>query len=81
MSEGRRRKVTEEDVLELLGERPGLTCTEVGETLWPSPAGNRPANARIAGKMLKRLVSSGRVREKIDVSGAYRRTFWPEPRR
>lgn len=52
------------DLVYLLRDRPGLTCTEIGESLWP---GNRTAlrqsYARPAGRLAKRAIEAGVVRE------------------
>ncbi len=52
----------------LLKERPGLTCTEIGETLWGGTlvaiARDRQHYARPAGKLVKRAMERGLVRER-----------------
>lgn len=64
------------DLVELLRERPGLTCTEIGDLLWGrikrevAPGifctrnCNRQSYALPAGKLVKRAVAQGLVCEK-----------------
>ena len=52
-----------EQLVMLLKARPGLTCTQIGETLWPTGKANRQSYARPAGKLAKRAKEDGLIRE------------------
>lgn len=52
----------EQRVMELLKERP-CSCTEIGEHLWCRGRKARQSYARPAGKIIKRLIEAGIVRE------------------
>jgi hypothetical protein len=54
------------DLCNLLERRPGLTCAQIGEELWPSARGNRQAPALRAIAMVARAMRAGRVKEKTD---------------
>lgn len=67
----------EKRVVSLLSSRPGLSCTEIGETLWGG-INKRQSYARPAGRIMKRLLNAGRVREHWEprVNGPKRRVFY-----
>lgn len=54
-----------QDLLELLSARPGLTCTEIGETLWSGVRRSAPRQsyALPAGALAKAAIAAGLVRE------------------
>jgi len=57
-----------DELISLLKERPGRTCTEIGESLWggtmTAKARDRQHYARPAGKLVKRAMALGLVRER-----------------
>ena len=61
--------------LALLRERPGLTCTEIGETLWSGRYGcrMRQCYARPAGKLMKRAIAAKLARQEWERSEALSR--------
>lgn len=54
-----------------------MTCTEIGESLWPNMKGNRQSMCRPAGKLVKRAIAAGLVREKLEIGKKHlRRRFY-----
>lgn len=61
--------VTIDDLVALLKENPGRTCTEIGHRLWHKRAQrkvHRQSFARSAGKLVKRAIAENLVREKLE---------------
>lgn len=51
-------------LLYALEKRPGMTCAQIGQALWPSRKENSASMCRPAGKLVKRAIQQGLVCEK-----------------
>ena len=70
-------RATVDDLVALLKKRPGLCCTEIGESLWGTANVNRQSYARPAGKLVAAASRVGLVREAWEKScGRMRRVFY-----
>ena len=67
------KEVGVQRLVSLLREHPGLTCTEIGEHLWPTRKNNRQTMARPAGKLVSLAKKAGLVKERLDIGKKHMR--------